>query len=57
MVTDGGAILEDGRVPYGSHGDFGKRLGEWKGFCPDAVASAARCDHREQKDCRGTLYC
>jgi ribonuclease HI len=50
MDTDGGASLEDGRMPYQSPGYFGELLGESKGIHPGAMASATRGNHRRQRD-------
>lgn len=44
MDTDGGASLEDGRMPYGSPGYIGERLGEPEGIRPDTMASTAGAD-------------
>ena len=37
MDTSGGAVLEDGRMPRGSSGHFGERLGELKDIRPSTM--------------------
>ena len=45
LDTDGGASLEDERMPHGSLGHFGEGMGEPEGIRPCAMVSAARGDH------------
>ncbi len=47
--TDRSVSLEDGRMPYGSPGNFGEGLGEQESFRLGTIVSITRDNHRGQR--------